>query len=275
MSSPTTPSMRTAVETEVINVDKPPAATAMEAKDLALGFGSATVLSDINVAMPKGAITALIGPTGSGKTTFLRSLNRMNDRVSKHWHKGEVLLEGSSIYAPGVQLMALRRRVGMLFQRPNPFPMSIEGNILSGVKAHRIANKGHYGPIVEARLREVGLWTAVSNRLNSSPFNLSGGQQQLLCLARALAIGPEVLLLDEPTSSLDPVTTENIEAMIRSLAPAVTIIIVTHNLGQARRISDRTIFFYQGKLVEFDETETLFEDPKQPETARYVTGRMG
>ncbi len=275
MSSFMTPSMSPVAETGVIDVNKPPAATAMEAKDLALGFGSATVLSGIDVSIPKGAITALIGPTGSGKTTFLRSLNRMNDRVAKHWHKGEVLLEGSSIYAPGVQLMALRRRVGMLFQRPNPFPMSIAGNILSGVKAHRIANKAHYQSIVEVRLKEVGLWAAVSNRLNSSPFNLSGGQQQLLCLARALAIGPEVLLLDEPTSSLDPITTENIEAMIRSLAPAVTIIIVTHNLGQARRISDRTIFFYQGKLVEFDETAKLFEDPKEPETARYVTGRMG
>ena len=163
----------------------------------------------------------------------------------------------------------------MVFQRPNPFPMSIGANILSGVKAHRIASKQHYRDIVEARLKEVGLWDAVSNRLGASPFNLSGGQQQLLCLARALAIGPEVLLLDEPTSSLDPVTTENIEAMIRSLVPALTIIIVTHNLGQARRLSDRTAFFYQGKLVEFTGTAELFDDPKQPETARYVSGRMG
>lgn len=247
----------------------------MNATDLALGFGSATVLSGLNLEIPKGSITALIGPTGSGKTTFLRSLNRMNDRVAKHWHRGEILLEGSSIYSPGVQLMALRRRVGMVFQRPNPFPMSIAGNILSGVKAHRIANREHYRDIVEARLREVGLWDAVSNRLGASPFNLSGGQQQLLCLARALAIGPEVLLLDEPTSSLDPVTTENIEAMIRSLVPALTIIIVTHNLAQARRISDQTVFFYQGKLVEFTATAQLFENPQQPETARYVSGRMG
>jgi phosphate transport system ATP-binding protein len=182
---------------------------------------------------------------------------------------------GPRIHAPGVQLMALRRRVGMVFQRPNPFPMSIGANILSGVRAHRIASKQHYRDIVEARLKEVGLWDAVSNRLGASPFNLSGGQQQLLCLARALAIGPEVLLLDEPTSSLDPVTTENIEAMIRSLVPALTIIIVTHNLGQARRLSDRTAFFYQGKLVEFTGTAELFDDPKQPETARYVSGRMG
>jgi phosphate transport system ATP-binding protein len=250
-------------------------ASSMQARDLALGFGSATVLSGLDIDIPKGAITALIGPTGSGKTTFLRSLNRMNDKVAKHWHRGDVLLEGSSIYAPGVQLMALRRRVGMVFQRPNPFPMSIAGNILSGVKAHRIASKDHYCDIVEARLREVGLWEAVKNRLHSSPFSLSGGQQQLLCVARALAIGPEVLLLDEPTSSLDPVTTENIEHMIRSLVPALTIVIVTHNLAQARRISDRTVFFYQGKMVEQGETAQLFEGPKEPETARYVTGRMG
>ena len=271
--TPSSASPNSAQVDVVVDLDATPAS--MQARNLALGFGSATILSDLNLDIPKGAITALIGPTGSGKTTFLRSLNRMNDRVSKHWHRGDVLIEGSSIYAPGVQLMALRRRVGMVFQRPNPFPMSIAGNILSGVRAHRIANREHYHDIVEARLREVGLWDAVSNRLNSSPFSLSGGQQQLLCLARALAIGPEVLLLDEPTSSLDPVTTENIEAMIRSLVPALTIVIVTHNLGQARRLSDATVFFYQGKMVEFTDTAQLFENPQQPETARYVSGRMG
>jgi phosphate transport system ATP-binding protein len=256
-----------------VRVDK--VATAMEARDLSLGFGSATVLSGIDVAIARGEITALIGPTGSGKTTFLRSLNRMNDRVSKHWHKGEVLLEGSSIYAPGVQLMTLRRRVGMMFQRPNPFPMSIAENVLAGVKAHRIAGKPHYKQIVETRLREVGLYDAVANRLGASPFSLSGGQQQLLCLARALAVGPDILLLDEPTSSLDPISTENIEELVRSLVPALTIIIVTHNLAQAARVSDRTMFFYQGKLVETGPTKQLFEDPKEPETARYVSGRMG
>ena len=176
------------VDKTTVGVDK--VAAAMQARQLALGFGSATVLADINVDIAKGEITALIGPTGSGKTTFLRSLNRMNDRVSKHWHKGEVLLDGSSIYAPGVQLMTLRRRVGMMFQRPNPFPMSIGENVLSGVKAHRIASKQHYKQIVETRLREVGLYDAVANRLGASPFSLSGGQQQLLCLARALAVGP-------------------------------------------------------------------------------------
>ena len=273
--------MPAAAGTRAANADMPVIVEAasrgvsMQAQDLALGFGSATVLSGLDIDVRKGEITALIGPTGSGKTTFLRSLNRMNDKVAKHWHRGDVVLEGASIYAPGVQLMALRRRVGMVFQRPNPFPMSIAGNILAGVKAHHIASKDHYRDIVEARLREVGLWDAVSNRLNSSPFSLSGGQQQLLCLARALAIGPEVLLLDEPTSSLDPMTTENVEAMVRTLVPALTIVIVTHNLGQARRISDRTVFFYQGKMVEYGETARVFEDPKAPETARYVTGRMG
>jgi len=250
-------------------------AVCVQAKALAVGFGSSTVLSGIDVEVPRGQVTALIGPTGSGKTTFLRSLNRMNDKVAKHWRKGDVLLEGVSIYAPGAQLTALRRRVGMVFQRPNPFPMSIAANVLAGVKAHRIAKKEHYQDIVEARLREVGLWDAVKDRLKSSPFGLSGGQQQLLCIARALAVGPEVLLLDEPTSSLDPITTENIEALISSLAPALTIVIVTHNLGQARRTSNRTVFFYQGKVVEAGPTEQIFEKPNQPETTRYVTGRMG
>jgi phosphate transport system ATP-binding protein len=256
-------------------VDLTTAEASMRARDLSLGFGSKTVLEGIDVDIPKGAVTALIGPTGSGKTTFLRALNRMNDKVSKHWHRGEVLFEGASIFSPAVQLMALRRRVGMMFQRPNPFPMSISENVLAGIKAHGIASKQHHKAIVETRLREVGLFDAVADRLGASPFTLSGGQQQLLCLARALAIGPDVLLLDEPTSSLDPISTEHIEGLIRGLTPALTIVIVTHNLAQARRVSDQTVFFYQGKLVEVGETAQLFEDPRQPETARYVSGRMG
>ncbi|HYA44117.1 MAG TPA: phosphate ABC transporter ATP-binding protein [Acidimicrobiales bacterium] len=247
----------------------------IQTRDLALGFGSKTVLEGVDAGIKRGAVTALIGPTGSGKTTFLRAINRMNDRVSKHWHRGDVLFEGSSIYSPGVQLMSLRRRVGMVFQRPNPFPMSIAENVLAGIKAHRIAGRQHHKAIVEARLGEVGLYDAVADRLGSSPFTLSGGQQQLLCLARALAIGPDVLLLDEPTSSLDPISTEHIESLVRSLVPALTIVIVTHNLAQARRVSDQTVFFYQGRLVEFADTAKLFEDPEQPETARYVSGRMG
>lgn len=248
---------------------------AMQAKALSLGFGSKTVLDHVDLDFRKGQVTALIGPTGSGKTTLLRALNRMNDRVAKHWHRGDVLLEGRSTYSQGVQLMSLRRRVGMVFQRPNPFPMSIAENVLAGVKAHRIATREHYKAILEARLTEVGLWSAVADRLSGSPFTLSGGQQQLLCLARALAVGPDVLLLDEPTSSLDPISTEHIERLIRSLVPALTIVIVTHNLAQARRVADSTAFLYQGKLIEVGETGQIFEDPREPETARYMNGRIG
>ncbi len=247
----------------------------MEAVDLALGFSGRTVLSDINVSLRRGSITALIGPTGSGKSTFLRTLNRMNDRVPGFQRTGDVTLEGSSLWASDVDLLALRRRVGMLFQRPNPFPMSIRDNVVAGVKAHRIAKGKQLDVVAEQRLSEVGLWDAVKDRLGDSPFRLSGGQQQLLCLARALAVGPEVLLLDEPTSSLDPITTESIEALLKTMAPALTLIVVTHNLGQARRVSHSTMFFYQGKLVEYGPTKQIFSNPQHADTERYVTGRMG
>jgi phosphate transport system ATP-binding protein len=247
----------------------------MVSKKLTLGFSGRTVLADINVALKRGSITALIGPTGSGKSTFLRTLNRMNDRVPGFSRSGDVMYDEESLWAPGVDLLMLRRRVGMLFQRPNPFPMSIKDNVVAGVKAHRIAKGKQLDVVCERRLSEVGLWDAVKDRLNDSPFRLSGGQQQLLCLARALAVGPEVLLLDEPTSSLDPVTTESIEALIRTLTPALSLIVVTHNLGQAVRISDHTMFFYQGALVEHGATDDVFNRPSQPDTERYVTGRMG
>ncbi len=247
----------------------------MAARSLSLGFGAKTVLSDVNVEFPRGTITALIGPTGSGKTTFLRSLNRMNDKVRGYCRHGDVELDGTSIWGRDVALMGLRRRVGMLFQRPNPFPMSIAENVIAGVRAHRIADRSQVHAIAERRLREVGLWEAVAERLGDSPFRLSGGQQQLLCLARALAIGPDILLLDEPTSSLDPITMEAVEALMAKLAPALTLIVVTHNLAQARRVSQRTVFFYQGRLLEAGSTDQVFEDPVHPETARYVSGRMG
>ncbi len=247
----------------------------MEAVNLTLGFSGRTVLSDIDVSMRRGSITALIGPTGSGKSTFLRTLNRMNDRVPGFSRQGDVTYDTVSLWASVVDLLTLRRRVGMLFQRPNPFPMSIKDNVVAGVKAHRIAKGKQLDVVCERRLTEVGLWDMVKDRLNDSPFRLSGGQQQLLCLARALAVGPEVLLLDEPTSALDPVTTESIEALIRTLTPALTLIVVTHNLGQAMRISDNTMFFYQGALVEHGPTDDLFNRPQHPDTERYVTGRMG
>jgi phosphate transport system ATP-binding protein len=247
----------------------------MNTASLTLGYGSVTVLTDVTVDFEPGAITALLGPTGSGKSTLLRTLNRMNDRISGYHRKGDVTLDGRSIWAPAVHPMALRREVGMLFQRPNPFPMSIMDNVVAGVRAYRRTPRSELRDIAEQRLREVGLWDAVSSRLRDSPFRLSGGQQQLLCLARALAVNPGVLLLDEPTSSLDPVATESIEELIRTLTPKLTVIIVTHNLAQARRVSHRTVFLNQGRMVEDGVTEQIFEHPAQEETARYVGGRFG
>ncbi len=247
----------------------------MESIKLNLGFSGRIVLADVNVSLKRGSITALIGPTGSGKSTFLRTLNRMNDRVPGFSRQGDVTYDEQSLWAPTVDLLTLRRRVGMLFQRPNPFPMSIKDNVVAGVKAHRIAKGKQLDIVCERRLTEVGLWDAVKDRLNDSPFRLSGGQQQLLCLARALAVGPDVLLLDEPTSALDPVTTESIESLIKTLTPALSLIVVTHNLGQAMRISDNTMFFYQGALVEHGKTDDVFNRPSHSDTERYVTGRMG
>ena len=242
---------------------------------LNLKFSDKTVLSGVNMSFERGTITALIGPTGSGKSTFLRTLNRMNDRVAGFRHEGDVLLDGESIWAPHQDLLTIRRRVGMLFQRPNPFPMSIRDNVVAGVKAHRIAHGKQLDVVAEMRLREVGLWDAVKDRLGDSPYRLSGGEQQLLCLARALAVGPEVLLLDEPTSALDPLSTEAVETMLRAMTPALTLIVVTHNLGQARRISDQTMFFFDGHLVEHGATSQVFERPRESDTERYVQGLMG
>jgi phosphate transport system ATP-binding protein len=266
---------RTAAAPAVAAVSAPVSDPVIRAESLTLSFGPRAILTDINVEVQRGAVTALIGPTGSGKTTLLRTFNRMNDKVSTYGHKGDVLLDGRSIWHSGVELMALRRKVGMLFQRPNPFPMSIMDNVVAGAKAHRLASKAGLREIARQKLTEVGLWSAVSDRLKDSPFRLSGGQQQLLCLARALAISPDVLLLDEPTSSLDPVATESIEALIKTLGPQITVVIVTHNLAQARRVADRTIFLNAGRLVETGDTAQLFEHPVHEETARYVNGRFG
>lgn len=249
--------------------------TALSAVDLTLSFGQRAILSDLMLDVRAGQVTALLGPTGSGKTTLLRTFNRMNDKVTGYRHDGDVLLEGHSIWNSGMELMSLRRKVGMLFQRPNPFPMSIMDNVIAGVKAHKLAPRSHLREIAERRLREVGLFDAVATRLKDSPFRLSGGQQQLLCLARALAIDPDVLLLDEPTSSLDPVATESIENLVRTLVPRLTVVIVTHNLAQARRVADRTVFLNKGRMVEHGETKQLFENPVHEETAHYVTGRFG
>jgi phosphate transport system ATP-binding protein len=250
-------------------------APVLVARDVAVGFGSKTVLSGIDLGFTPGTITALIGPTGCGKSTFLRSLNRMNDKVRGYWRTGAIELEGTEIMSAQLDPLVLRRRVGMVFQRPNPFPMSVGDNVVAGVKAHRLSPRRELPAIAERFLREVGLWSAVSDRLGDSPFRLSGGQQQLLCLARALAVEPDVLLLDEPTSSLDPVTTSMVEDLLRELAPDLTMVIVTHNLAQARRLAGTTAFLYNGRLVEAGETERIFEAPSEPETVSYVSGRIG
>lgn len=244
-------------------------------KDLTLRIGAKTILSGVEIDIGRGTITAIIGPTGTGKSVFLRTINRMNDKVPGFSHDGDVTLDGESIWASHRDLLVLRRQVGMMFQRPNPFPMSIRDNVVAGVKAHQLAKGKQLDVVAEERLRQVGLWEAVKDRLGDSPFRLSGGQQQLLCLARALAVGSEVLLLDEPTSSLDPVTTESIERLLHGLTPGYTIIIVTHNLGQAHRLSHHTMFLNGGRLVEHGPTERFFESPREPETQSYVAGHFG
>jgi phosphate transport system ATP-binding protein len=248
---------------------------ALTIQDLSIGFGQKTVLADVGLGFHRGEITALIGPTGCGKSTLLRTLNRMNDKVRGFWRRGTIDLEGFDIYGPSADPLLIRKRVGMVFQRPNPFPMSIQDNVVAGVRAHRLAPRSELPAIAESRLKQVGLWSAISDRMGDSPFRLSGGQQQLLCLARALAVDPEVLLLDEPTSSLDPVSTEMVESLVKELASELTIVIVTHNLAQARRIADKTAFLYNGHLVESGDTSRVFEAPEEPETANYVSGRIG
>jgi len=258
-----------------LDPDRDRPAHVLGAEELTLRFGAETILSGINMQFRRGTITALIGPTGSGKSTFLRTIDRMNDRVIGFRHEGDIKLDGRSIWSPNLDLLVLRRRVAMVFQRPNPFPMSIKENVVSGPKAHGLAEGKQLDVVAEQRLREVGLWDDVKDRLDKSPFQLSGGQQQLLCLARALAVGPEVILLDEPTSALDPRYTESVEGLMRQMTPALTLIVVTHNLGQARRVSDTTMFLCDGRLVEHGDTEQIFERPSESLTERYVTGSMG
>jgi len=260
---------------EALDPDRGRPEEVVTSRNVSLGFGAKTVISGVDIAFRRGTITALIGPTGSGKSTFLRTVNRMNDKVAGFRHEGDITFDDQSIWSSHHDLLTLRRRIGMLFQRPNPFPMSIRDNVVAGVKAHRIAKGKQLDVVAEQRLREVGLWEAVKDRLGDSPFRLSGGQQQLLCLARALAVGPEVLLLDEPTSALDPISTEYIEALLATLVPALTLIIVTHNLAQARRVSHNTMFFYDGELIEHGPTTELFEHPQHANTERYVSGRIG
>lgn len=245
------------------------------AKDLNLWYGSFQALKNISLDIPKHEITALIGPSGCGKSTFLKTLNRMNDLVPNVRIEGSVTLCGEDIFAPEMELTSLRRRVGMVFQKANPFPMSIYDNITYGPKLHGVRGKAELDELVERSLRGAALWDEVKDRLKKSALGLSGGQQQRLCIARALAVQPEVLLMDEPTSALDPASTLKIEELMSELKKDYTVVIVTHNMQQAARISDRTAFFLLGELVEVDETAKIFNAPKDPRTENYIMGRFG
>lgn len=245
------------------------------ARELKLWYGENAALKGIDIAIPEKSITALIGPSGCGKTTFLKTLNRMNDLVPGVKITGEVEYKGESIFAKSVDVSELRRSIGMVFQKPNPFPMSIYDNVAYGPRTHGVKARRELDEIVEEALRGAAVWDEVKDRLKKSALGLSGGQQQRLCIARALAIKPEVLLMDEPTSALDPISTARIEELALQLKEKYTIITVTHNMQQAARISDMTAFFLLGELVEFSDTKTLFSAPRDTRTADYISGRFG
>ncbi len=245
-----------------------------QVRGLDLFYGNFQALKNIDIDIEEKTVTALIGPSGCGKSTFLKTLNRMNDLVPQCKIKGEVLLDGEDIYNK-IDVNLLRKRVGMVFQKPNPFPMSVYDNIAYGPKTHGVRKKSQLDDIVEQSLRLAAIWDEVKDRLKKSALGLSGGQQQRLCIARALAVQPEVLLMDEPTSALDPVSTAKIEDLVQDLKNDYTIVIVTHNMQQAARISDKTGFFLLGELIEFDTTDNIFGNPADKRTEDYVTGRFG
>jgi phosphate transport system ATP-binding protein len=238
-------------------------------------YGQAQALYDINIELPEKKVTAFIGPSGCGKSTFLRSLNRMNDIIDGTRIEGKVLIDGNDIYSPMTDVVTLRKKVGMIFQKSNPFPKSIFDNVAYGPRIHGVTDKNKLMEIVESCLIKSALWDEVKDRLDKSAMGLSGGQQQRLCIARALAINPEVVLMDEPASALDPKSTLKIEELINELRKDYTIIIVTHNMQQAGRVSDKTAFFYEGHLIEFGATEQIFTKPIQKQTEDYITGRFG
>jgi phosphate transport system ATP-binding protein len=247
----------------------------MAAKDLDFYYGDFHALIDISIDFYINQVTALIGPSGCGKSTLLRCLNRMNDLIPNINVEGKIILDGHDIYNPNVDVVALRRRVGMVFQKPNPFPKTVFENVAYGLRVNGINDKASISEWVEKTIRQAALWEEVKDRLYDSALGLSGGQQQRLCIARAMAVEPEVLLMDEPCSALDPIATQKIEELIHQLKKTYTIIIVTHNMQQAARVSDVTAFFYLGKLIEIDKTETIFTRPKFTQTSDYITGRFG
>ena len=248
---------------------------AITVKDVDLYYGTFQALKKINMEMPKYKITAMIGPSGCGKSTLLKSLNRMNDLVEGCRVEGEITIGNVNVYEKGIDLSALRKNVGMVFQKPNPFPMSVYDNIAYGPRTFGIKKKGVLDEIVERSLKQAAMWDELKDRLNKSALGLSGGQQQRLCIARALAVGPQILLMDEPTSALDPISTGKIEDLCEELKNDVTIVMVTHNMQQAARISDKTAFFLLGEMIEMGDTEQIFSAPVHPETERYITGRFG
>ena len=247
----------------------------LQVKDLDLWYGAHQALHSVSMDIPEKSITAFIGPSGCGKSTFLKTLNRMNDLVPGVKITGEVRYRGEDIYAPGTDVCRLRREIGMVFQKPNPFPMSIYDNIAYGPRTHGIRSKARLDELVERSLRGAAIWDEVKDRLKKNALGLSGGQQQRLCIARALAVEPAVLLMDEPTSALDPISTSRIEELTMELKERYTIVIVTHNMQQAVRISDRTAFFLLGELVEYGATEQVFSAPAEKRTEYYITGRFG
>ena len=252
-----------------------PGVSKISVRDFNFFYGSTQALHGIDLEIPDRQVTALIGPSGCGKSTFLRSINRMNDIIPDSRAEGSITIDGTDVYARGTDVVGLRRRVGMVFQKSNPFPKSIFENIAYGLKIGGLRNKRQLGEIVEKSLRRAALWDEVKDRLNQSALALSGGQQQRLCIARALAVDPEIVLMDEPASALDPIATAKIEELIYELKDNYTIVIVTHNMQQAARVSDRTAFFMLGKLVEVGATGTIFMNPREKMTEDYVTGRFG
>jgi phosphate transport system ATP-binding protein len=250
--------------------------TKIEVKDLNLWYADNHALHDLNMEIYKNKITALIGPSGCGKSTFLRCLNRMNDLISSVSIKGTVTVEGTNIYNKKIDEVAVRKRIGMVFQQPNPFPKSIYDNVAYAPLKHGLVKKGDEADkLVEESLKKAGLWQEVKEKLKDPGTSLSGGQQQRLCIARTIAVKPDIILMDEPTSALDPISTEKIEALMLELKKEYTIVIVTHNMQQAGRVADYTAFFHMGNLIEYDETENIFVRPKQQQTEDYITGRFG
>ncbi|MGS0682693.1 phosphate ABC transporter ATP-binding protein PstB [Shewanella sp. 125m-7] len=249
--------------------------TTLEIRNLDLKYGDKQALFDVSMKIPKKKVTAFIGPSGCGKSTLLRCINRMNDLVDNCHISGEIMLHGQNIYDKRVDVAALRRNVGMVFQRPNPFPKSIYENVVYGLRLQGVNNRRELDDAAERSLRGAAIWDEVKDRLHDNAFGLSGGQQQRLVIARAIAIEPEVLLLDEPTSALDPISTLTIEELITDLKSKYTVVIVTHNMQQAARVSDQTAFMYMGELIEYADTNTIFTMPKQKKTEDYITGRYG